>query len=185
MFAWLGRLLLFLFIIQTSLLAAYFSKFSRGKVLSSVDSVSVCPLACQELIDQRVAVALAGKTSKVASLAYVPLGDGGSTILRDWTVIDGSEFSFNLADYSSSAKVYWEGNLKARDSNSRCYARLYDLDNFREVDFSQQSTDQTGFQTLTSQALRIWRGNNHYRLEIKSLNGVACYLETPRLVVRY
>lgn len=164
-------------------------KKRNGEVLSSYDYSDSCSLACQEMMNQKIAVALAGISGTGSrtgtAINYIPLGDGGSTISRDWVVVEGSEFIFNLADYSSGAKVYWEGNLKARDDNSRCYARIYDQTHYREVDYSQQSTNETSFQSLTSQALSIWRGSNHYRLEIKSLNGVICYLETPRLIVRY
>lgn len=114
---------------------------------------------------------------------YIPLGSGGSTTNRDWTDLSGSKFIFDLADYPAKAEVHWQGNLKVKDLNSRCYARIYDSDNLRAVDFSEQSTDKTVFETLTSSRLIIWAGKNHYKLQIKSLNGPVCSLESPKLII--
>jgi len=110
------------------------------------------------MMDQKIALALTGSAqkSRLSSINYLPLGDGGSTTSRDWVRLEGSRFIFNLADYPSGAKVYWEGNLKAGIANSGCYARIYDLDHYRAVDFSKQSTIKVSFETLTSQPLTIW-----------------------------
>lgn len=150
-----------------------------------------CSLACMKVMDEKINKALAklqkttaGKTA--VSVSYIPLSGGGMTTINSaWTAIDGSDFIFDLKDYSIGAKVYWEVNLKARDANSRCYARIYDKEHYRAVDYSEQFTDKTVFEDLTSQALSIWAGKNHYRLEIKSLNGVICYLDSPKLIVKY
>lgn len=157
----------------------------KGVVLSS--SAEGCSLACEQLIDQKIAAALSGPSASSSSLqtSYVPLGSGGSTTNTDWTTLEGSEFNFDKNSYSSRAKVYWEGNLKSFSANSRCYARLYDKTHFREVDYSQQSTNELTYQTLTSQATSIWLGNNNYEVQIKSLNGVECYLSSPNLIVKY
>jgi len=183
---WLLATLIFLFVVENVFYLHYLlSRKTNGVVLSSKSES--CSLACQEMMDQKIAAALKTGSSKrsLASISYIPLGDGGTTTSRQWVKIDGSEFVFDLADYPSGAKVFWEGNLKAGIANSRCYARIYDLDHYRAVDFSEQSTAETEFQSLTSQPLRIWAGKNHYRLEIRSLNGIACSLAVPRLVVRY
>lgn len=172
----------------------HFLFLKKGKVLSYQYSYSdSCSLDCQEVMDQKIAKALSGLSSSgnVKSTAgtlttnYIPLGNGGSTTVRDWSAVSGSEFNFDLADYPANVKVYWNGNLKAETANSRCYARIYDKDNYRAVDYSEQSTTWTAFENLTSQPLSIWKGPNHYQVEIKSLNGITCYLESPRLVVKY
>ncbi len=157
----------------------------KGVVLSS--TAQGCSLACEELIDQKIAAALTNSftTSSFLRTSYVPLGSGGSTTNTDWTALEGSEFNFNISNYSSRAKVYWEGNLKALSGNSRCYTRLYDKTHYREVDYSQQSTDQLSYQTLISQSTSIWLGNNQYEVQIKSLNGTRCYLSSPNLIVKY
>jgi len=184
--------LVLLFLTVNILYASYFISTKNqplGAVLSS--TTESCPLACEQLIDQKIATALAGLSSAssaqsiIPTTNYISLGSGGSTTLTSWTVVEGSNFNFNLADYPTGAKVYWEGNLKALSGNSRCYARLYDKTHYRAVDYSQQSTDQISYQSLTSQGLSIWRGNNQYRLEIKSLNGIKCFLTSPNLVVKY
>ncbi|MCJ7828031.1 hypothetical protein MUP65_02725, partial [Patescibacteria group bacterium] len=76
-----------------------------------------------------------------------------------------------------------ETNLRAQHTNSRCYARVWDESNQRAVDYSEQSTDQVAAVNLISLPLSIWQGKNNYYLELKSLNGVNCYLESPRLKI--
>lgn len=156
-----------------------------------------CPLACREIVKSEIGSAIAAlptiapaaaqtKTPTfVSQVAYLPLGGGSSTIERSWKEIDGSDFIFDLADYPATARVYWQGNLKMQNAGSRCFARLYDEDNKRGVDYSEQTTDKTTYETLTSQPLAIWRGKNHYHMEIKSLDGSICYLDSPRLIIRY
>lgn len=183
----------FLFIFENLLFFGHLSSTSKkySRVLSSTAESGSCPLACQELIDQKINLALASlsKTSNNSttktSINYLPLGSSGSTTSNTWTTIPGSGFSFNLKDYPKNARVYWAGNLKAQSGNSRCYARIYDTSNYRAVDFSEQSSSQIVFENLTSQPLTIWSGKNNYRLEIKSLNGIACFLESPKLIVKY
>ncbi len=187
--------LIFLFLSENYLFLNYsFQKrqHDQQRVLAAYSAADAesCNLACQKLIDEKINKALTNlnktsKTTAAKTTAFIPLGSGGSSIERDWVVVEGSDFNFDLKDYSSAAKVYWQGNLKVRDLNSRCYARLYDKTHFRTVDFSEQSTNKTDFENLTSQALSIWTGSNAYRLEIKSLNGIPCYLESPKLLVKY
>jgi len=183
--------LLFLFLGE-NLLYLHYSFLTKGKVLSAaITEDDYCSAACMKVMDEKITKALAKlqrtTAGKIAvSVSYVPLSGGGMTTINSaWTAIDGSDFAFDLKDYSAGAKVYWEVNLKARDAGSRCYARIYDKDHYRAVDYSEQSTDKIVFEDLTSQALSIWAGKNHYRLEIKSLNGVICYLESPKLIVKY
>lgn len=157
-----------------------------------------CPLACREVVKSEIDSAIAAlptnapaavaqtKTPTAApQITYLPLDGGSSTIERTWTEISGSDFIFDLADYPAAAKVYWQGNLKMQNAGSRCFTRLYDEDNKRGVDYSEQTTDKITYETLTSQPLAIWRGKNHYHVEIKSLDGSICYLDSPRLIIRY
>lgn len=163
-----------------------------------------CGPSCQTFVEEKISEAIATVSATVKEKAstktavfapkpvsssikvttYIPLGPGASTQKSDWTRVDGSEFTFDLSEYPEG-KVYWEGNLKSQYTNSRCYTRLFDKTNSRAVDFSEQSTDQTVNQYLTSQELAIWFGKLKYQLEIKSLNGITCYLDSPRLVVKY
>lgn len=179
----------FLFLIENLLFLNFLVLKRQGEVLSSVDYSDGCPLSCQELMDEKISKAISGlstvSSKKPLSVNYIPLGDGGLTNSTLWNVVDGSEFTFDLSDYPADTKVYWEGNLKAGSFGSRCYARLYDTTHYRQVDYSLQSTSDMDFETLMSQPLSIWRGENHYRLEIRSLDSVICSLETPRLVVKY
>lgn len=166
-----------------------------------------CGPSCQSFIEEKISQAIAtvsaaleetkkqksiktssapakSTTSSIKVTTYIPLGPGASTQKSEWTRVDGSEFTFDLSEYPEG-RVYWEGNLKAQYTNSRCYARLFDKTNSRAVDFSEQSTDQTSNEYLTSGELMIWFGKLKYQLEIKSLNNITCYLDSPRLVVKY
>lgn len=188
------------------------SSLPQEEKLSEAAQKDECGPSCQSFIEERIAEAIAtvsasikkiGVSQKAVAIpspssssgersrtaikvtSYLSLGTGGSIQKSDWTRVDGSEFTFDLRDYSSDAKVYWEGNLRSQYTNSRCYARLFDKTNSRAVDYSEQSTDKTENQYLTSQELTIWFGKLKYQLEIKSLNNVTCYLDSPRLVVKY
>lgn len=166
------------------------------------ETVDTCSEDCQKLLDEKITEALATLSEQlseakrvklvvatpspsVPTTTYLPLGSGGSTKVTNWTVLDGSDFIFDLKDYPEGTKVYWNGNLKAEVSNSRCFARIYDNSNFRAVDFSEQTTNEKTTQNLTSQPLMIWAGRNTYRVEIKSLNGITCSLGSPRLIFKY
>ena len=123
--------------------------------------------------------------SSITQIIYIPLGSGADTTSTFWTAISGSEFTLNLADYPTGAQVHWQANLKSRDPGSRCYSRIYDTTHSRAVDYSEQSTTSTAFDTLTSQPLAIWAGENHYRLEIKSLTSTPCTLSSPKLTIKH
>jgi len=163
------------------------------------NSEEECSSVCQQLIEEKINQAIAtlsaeeksrpaatvAPTQSIPATTYVPLGNGGSTGQRDWTTLSGSEFVFNLADYPKGTKAYWQANLKTAHANSRCFARIYDKTNLRAVDFSEQTTSKTDYETLLSQPLSIWSGENHYQVEIKSLDGSTCHLGSPRLLVKY
>lgn len=158
--------------------------FVEEKISEAIATISATAQNTEKQKDIKTSATPKSSTSSIKVTTYIPLGPGSSTQKSDWTRVDGSEFTFDLSEYPDG-KVYWEGNLKAQYTNSRCYARLFDKTNSRAVDYSEQSTDQTTNQYLTSQELAIWFGKLKYQLEIKSLNGITCYLDSPRLVVKY
>ncbi|MFC1790026.1 hypothetical protein ACFLZP_00920 [Patescibacteria group bacterium] len=163
----------------------------------AVGDLDVCPDACLETIDKAVATVAADLARKTTpSLATLPtttpvfyqtslsLGSGGTSSSMAWTDVGGSEFEFDLANYPSGVRVILQLSLKAAHLGGRCYARLYDRSHYRAVDYSFLDTDQNSFQFLTSNNLSIWQGNNSYRLQLKSLNGIECFLQSPRLVIK-
>ncbi len=157
----------------------------QQKIAEEVSRAMATVSSTIEIQEKEIIKEVARQATPQPQIAYIPLGSGGSTINMNWTDLAGSEFVFDLADYSAHAKVYWQGNIKAKDLNSRCYARIYDSTNLRAVDFSEQSTAKTTFETLTSSQLMIWAGENHHKLQIKSLNGSMCSLESAKLKVIY
>lgn len=147
---------------------------------------AVATLSAQPTTGGNKAETVLEKTPSVTlfpQLSYLPLGAGGSTASLGWVEIPGSRFVFDLSDYPGTATAVWEVNLRAEHAQSRCYARVYDVSNLRAVDFSEQTTDSTSSVNLISLPLSVWRGKNDYYLEAKSLNGVRCYLDSPRLKI--
>lgn len=159
-------------------------KMIDEKIIQAIATVSATPKTSKTTAAFTALLQPSSKPSSIKITSLISLGSGSSTINTNWTRVDGSEVMFNLSDYAEGT-VYWEGNLRAQSGNSRCYARLFDKTNSRAVDYSEQSTDQLTNQYLTTQPLTIWYGKLNYQLEIKSLNGVACYLDSPRLVIVY
>ena len=103
---------------------------------------------------------------------------GGRVEGYDWTRITGSDFTFDLSLYSSSAVVTLEGWM----DNGMGIVRLYDETNHRAVDWSEVMVISGVKSSFYSQPLSIWRGQNQYYLEIKSLSG-AVSISQPRLKV--
>ncbi len=158
--------------------------FVEEKISEAIATVSALVEETEKPKNIKTGTPVKSTASSIKVTTYIPLGPGASTQKSEWTRVDGSEFTFDLSEYPEG-RVYWEGNLKAQYTNSRCYTRLFDKTNSRAVDYSEQSTDQTSNEYLTSGELMIWFGKLKYQLEVKSLNGITCYLDSPRLVVKY
>ncbi|PIY66067.1 hypothetical protein COY91_01175 [Candidatus Shapirobacteria bacterium CG_4_10_14_0_8_um_filter_39_15] len=116
---------------------------------------------------------------------YIPLVNTGSTVLTEWTDIPGSDFYFNLTDYSGAKSVQWEASLKSVNSPARAMVRLYDVTNKRGVDYSELQTQSITYALLQSSAITIWRGNNLYRVQLKADNGTQADLGAGRLKIIY
>lgn len=146
-----------------------------------------CGLVCQEKIAEEVARVMATvsgervvETKTVvkevapasagyqAKVAYVPLVASASNTKTDWTDIAPSEFYFDLASYLGVKTVRFTGYLRAVHATGPVYVRLYDASNLRGVDNSDFSTSSNSFQRFESAPLSIWRGNNLYRVQLRS-----------------
>jgi len=116
----------------------------------------------------------ASSTPKEYSVSLV----GGGVEGYDWTKISGTDFTFDLNLYGSSAVVTLEGWM----DNGMGIVRLYDETNHRAVDGSEVMVISGVKSSFYSKPLSIWRGQNQYYLEIKSLSG-AVTISQPRLRV--
>lgn len=121
--------------------------------------------------------------SSSAKVMYIPIGTTGTTVNTDWTDASGTDFYFNLADYSGVKNVRWELSLQTESANNSGYARLYDVTNKRGVDNSQLSTNLAAYEFLRSGDLTVWGGNNLYRIQLKGLNGNVVNLLNPKLKI--
>jgi len=104
--------------------------------------------------------------------------NGGSAENYDWIKIPGSDFTFDLSLYGGSAAVSWEGWM----DTGMGYARIYDDTNYRAVDGSEVMVVSGTKSSFYSKSMSIWRGQNTYHLEVKSLSG-AVTISSPRLKV--
>ena len=99
----------------------------------------------------------------------------------NWTTVVGTEFWLNQELYGNVKKITWEGWLKVQDGNGVGMARLYDVTNNRAVDFSEVKVTGEGRISFYSPVLAIWRGQNQYRIEVRSSTGYPVTISEARL----
>lgn len=150
--------------------------------------------SCQQLIAEEVAKAVSSAPLSVSKatptpsgsgqkVIYMSIGSSGSTSNMVWSDIPGTDFYFDLADYSSAKSVRWEASLQSYVSSDPVYARLYDVTNKRGVDGSDLTTRSSSFEYIRSSDLTIWRGNNLYRIQARGSSGNTVNISAPRLKI--
>lgn len=116
--------------------------------------------------------------------AFLRLVDGAAAG-GDWVKIPSSDFWFQENLYGNVSSVTWEGYLEIKDGNGIAYARLFDVTNNRGVDGSEISISSGIKSSFFSPALAIWRGQNQYRVEVKSNTGYEVAISQARLRIKY
>jgi hypothetical protein len=119
----------------------------------------------------------------MAKVTYIPITTARSTAIMDWTDANPSDFYFDLVDFPGAKSVRWEVYLQAVNGSGKVFARLYDVTNKRGVDYSELATESNTSVFLRSSDLKIWRGNNLYRVQLKSVNGTEAVLAQARLKI--
>ncbi len=114
---------------------------------------------------------------KKATTSYVSLS-GGDITSFDWTKIQGTDFTLDTSLYGKSVQVYWQGWL----TNGPGSVRLYDLTNNRAVDFSEFASNSDSLTSFYSKMLSVWRGQNQYFIQGKTLGGIVT-LSSPQLKI--
>lgn len=184
------------------------SKLSVSQEILPVEETKVatdsCGLLCQETIVQKIGEELsrlpspAGQSSVSPSVpkatvtpsngkpkvVYVPLAADGAVSSATWTDIVPSEFYFDLGNYPGAKEIRFEIYLLSLN-NDLVSARLYDATNKRAIDFSDLQTTSSTFTRQESSPLVIWRGNNKYTLQLRSVNGTQAQLKDARLKILY
>lgn len=121
--------------------------------------------------------------SSQAKVVYIPLITSGSTVSMNWVDIVPSEFYFDLSNYPGAKEVRFEAYLMADQGAAKIFSRIYDATNKREVDFSNIETASNTFTRVESSGMKIWRGNNKYTIQLKSLNGTQAFLQDAKLKI--
>lgn len=162
--------------------------------------VNSCGEVCESLISQKVIEAVAKITPPVAvitqkavgasssvqtKVAFVPLGTEGAVSSVSFADIIPSEFYFDLENYPGVKEVRFEAYIMALNPGTKIYARLYDQTNKRGVDLSDIQTSSGTYERQESSAVVIWRGNNKYTVQLRSVNGTEVRLKDAKLRIIY
>lgn len=118
---------------------------------------------------------------------YITLGSTYSTTSTTWLDVPDAQVYVDLAnDYVSDAYVTWEASLKVAHGNGKAFARLYDSTHNIAVDGSEISTENNAdFLYVKSGSLPFWRGNNLYKVQIKSLQGFEVFISNAKIKITY
>lgn len=167
------------------------------RVEEAASGEATCGEVCQEIIDQKVAEAVAtfsaqkkvttttviSKIQKEPQTTFIPLGGGFSTKELDWTDVKNSEIYINIGDYGKDPYVDWNAFLKISGGNGKAVARLYDVTHGIAVDGSEVSVSSQDFSQASSGRLNLWSGNNLYRVQIRSLGGQTASFDSGRVKI--
>lgn len=122
--------------------------------------------------------------TKSLSTSYIPISAIYSTTNITWTDVPGSDtYVDSYNDYGSSAVVRFEISLKVNQGNGRAYARLWDDTNKVSPNNSEIYTESGEYTTQITQPISMWRGNNLYKIQVKSLNGSEAYINGAKLKI--
>lgn len=157
-------------------------------------TIETCDRDCvEQVVDAKLAaLPTAAKTTTVAKpkvtsapkTSFVNLASG-TAAGTSWTGISGTELWLDTSLYAASVVGTWEGQLKIQDGNGLGYARLYDITNNRGVDGSEVQVSGTDTISFYSGNLALWRGQNQYRIEVRSTTGYPVTVSSARIKLVY
>ncbi len=174
-----------------TLSAAPIATVKPSSVITKNESdVDAAVVSLKEYIDQKIAAIPAPQAAPVTKsqkTSYVSMGTSYSSASTDWITVPDSSVYIDLAnDYSLAAYVTWDVSLKVAHGNGTAYARLYDATNNIAVQGSELKVENTATATqVFSGKLELWRGNNLYVVQVKSLNGYEVTASGGRVKVVY
>lgn len=165
------------------------------------DVADGCRSECQEYIKMKIAEVLVSPSvtltptksvttvgtgaprTKVKSVSYLPIPGSGSTLENDWVKISGTDFYMSKADYQGLTGVYFEANVKLINGNGKAYVRLFDITHSVGVQGSELSTSSQTSVFISTNAISLWEGYNHYAIQVKSLTADTTVFESGRLKI--
>lgn len=117
---------------------------------------------------------------------YLNLNGIFTTQNTGWTDIKSTDTFINLeADYGADAYVDWDAAVNTSSSGSKVFVRVYDATHSIGVSGSDLESNSTTSVRVASGRLYFWRGQNTYRVQIKSLNGADATFEGGRIKIVY
>lgn len=125
--------------------------------------------------------------AKSKSTDVIPLDGTSTATSTDWVTLEGTAVYVDVEnDYGKDAYITWSASLKVAHGNGQAFARLYDATHNIAVDGSELTTvNNADFQTKESSALPLWRGNNLYKVQVKSLNSFEITYSSGKIKVVY
>jgi len=125
--------------------------------------------------------------SPTKQTSFITIDTTASTTSTSWVDVPGSGVYIDLVnDYSADAYITWSVSLKVAHGNGQAFARLYDDTNDIAVAGSELSTiNNIDYEQKTSANLPLWRGNNLYKLQLKSLNSFEITATSAKLKITY
>ena len=104
----------------------------------------------------------------------------------DWTDIKSTDTWINLeTEYGANAYVDWDAAINTSSSGSKVFVRLFDATHNIGVSGSDLESSSITSVRVASGRLYLWRGQNIYRVQIKSLNGADATFEGGRIKIVY
>jgi len=119
-------------------------------------------------------------------ISYLNLNGSFTTKNTDWTDVKSTDTLINLAEeYGEDAYVDWDASIKTSSSGSKVFVRLYDSTHNIAVNGSELESNSKTSTRVASGRLYLWRGQNTYRVQIKSLNGIDATFDGGRIKIVY
>lgn len=117
---------------------------------------------------------------------YLNLNGTFTTKNTDWVDIGGTDTPINLeTEYGKDSYVDWDASINTSSSGSKVFIRLYDATHSIAVNGSDLESNSTTSVRVSSGRLYFWRGQNIYRVQIKSLNGADATFNGGRIKIVY
>lgn len=175
------------------------TQLAETNAIVSPTPESDCGDKCKLEIDRAVSESIAtisaspvvktvssANTTKQKRYTYLNLNGVVTTQNTDWTDVTTTDVWINAeGEYGKDAYIDWEASVKVQSSGSRVYVRLYDVTHNIAVNSSELSSNSITSARVASGRLYLWAGQNLYRVQIRSLNGLDSSFDGGRIKIVY
>lgn len=150
----------------------------RQLVTEAVASISGVSIPAREEVVERVVEKVQTVTANSVKTQYVPLGSG-ETSSTSWTDASGAEVTFDIADFGTVKKVYFEIQLTSPTSG-KVFARLWDK-RAGSIVIGSEVSHGSGDAWLLSSTVTIPGGGRTIIVQLRSENGQLVKVLSSRL----